>query len=733
MTRAVTSRSLPFLLLLLHAAPAAGQEAEPLPLARLSAPVILDGPSDEPAWQDVEPLPVTMYLPVNGGTPTQRTEIRVAYDDENLYFAGRFYDDQPGGVRINSLYRDRWNGDDAFAIYIDAFNDNRNAKWFGVTAAAMRYDVLLSDDGQASNSNWDAFWDARSVVTDEGWFTEVRIPFSTIGFRTVDGNAVMGLTVTRLVARLNERVVFPAVDSRYQFRQPSVARDVVLTGVRAETPLYLTPYALTGLQQAPVLAPDSSSFRPDRDYPREVGLDARWVLSSELTLDATVNTDFAQVEADDQQVNLDRFSLFFPEKRRFFQERSDLFDLSMGSSGGRLFHSRQIGIGPDNQPVPVLGGARLVGGAGGTEFGVLDMQTETVGGAPGENFGVARLRRGLLNDYSTVGGMVTTRLGGETDNVAYGLDGDIRLFGDDYLSLRWAQTFDDDEPAGTSAIDRAQWYVNWGRRTTRGLFYQASTTRSGSSYMPRLGFLPRRDFTTANAIAEYYFFTDEHSWLRRIWPGALAFSTFRNEDGVLESAQYAAWVQWETKSGGGGYIEPKVFREDVASAFSIADAEIPAGGYTFADLQVVLETGSAGRLRGGVNARAGTYFDGTRQQVILESTWNASPRLELGAEWQHSRLRFDERGQKADIDLARLRVRAALDARASANAFVQYNSTTDRVALNFRARYNFAEGTDLWLVYDEALSTDRDDPTGLRLPASASRTLVLKYTRTLRM
>ena len=178
----------------------------PMPLQRLEGRITVDGRPDEAAWQAITPLPLTMYLPVFGGTPTQRTEIRVAYDDENVYAAGWFRDDDPSGIRINSLYRDRWNGDDAFAIYIDPFNDNRNAKWFGTTPAGIRFELLVSDDGATLNGNWDTFWEARATVTGEGWFAEVRIPFSSLGFQTVDGDAVMGLTVTRLVSRLNERV-----------------------------------------------------------------------------------------------------------------------------------------------------------------------------------------------------------------------------------------------------------------------------------------------------------------------------------------------------------------------------------------------------------------------------------------------------------------------------------------------------------------------------------------------
>src|SRR5687768_12827604 len=182
----------------------------PLELTRLPRPTVVDGRLDDEAWKGVPALPLTMYTPVFRGQPTQRTVIRVGYDDEYFYAAGWFYDTDPSGIRINSLYRDRWNGDDAFAIYIDAFNDNQNAKWFGTTPGGIRFDLLVSDDGLTTNNSWDGFWTSVTSVTNEGWFAEVRIPFSTLGFRTdAEGRAVMGLTVTRQISRLDERVTFP--------------------------------------------------------------------------------------------------------------------------------------------------------------------------------------------------------------------------------------------------------------------------------------------------------------------------------------------------------------------------------------------------------------------------------------------------------------------------------------------------------------------------------------------
>ncbi len=729
--------------LLVGAGEVSAQSAEVLELHRLEGAIVLDGRPDEAAWHAVPALPLTMYYPTFGGTPSERTEIRVAYDEKHLYAAGWFYDSDPEGIRVNSLYRDRWNGDDAFAIYVDAFNDNQNAKWFGTTPSAMRFDVLVSGDGSGTNGSWDAFWDVETTITDAGWFAEVRIPFSTLGFQAEpDGRAVMGLTVTRLVSRTGERVTFPAIDPQFAFRQPSVAQDVALAGVDTERPVYLTPYALSGVQRQVVR--QEAGFGHEREIQRELGLDVRYALASNLTLDLTVNTDFAQVEADDQQVNLDRFDLFFPEKRRFFQEQSGVFDFQL-DNGTRVFHSRRIGLTDDAEPVPVLGGARVVGRMGEWDVGLLNMQTDDYGGVPTENFGAVRLRRRVLNDFSTLGGIVTTRARAGSWNVATGLDGSFRVFGNNYLTAKWAGTVDED--TALDAVESAQVYVTWEQRASRGLAYQVSASRSGADFRPELGFSPRSDFHQFASYGNYFIFTDDHPYFRRIFPGYLAFSTFRNSDGALESGQYALWVQWETKAGGGGWIEPKLFVEDVRSPFVIGgEVGVPPGRYTFADLQAVWTMPDGRRLRTTIDARAGTWFDGRRVQVIARPTWNVSPHLELGMDYQWTWLRFDEREHAppvgappelygpgtTSIHVGRLRVRSALDSRASGNAFIQYNSTTDRVDVNLRLRYNFSEGQDLWLVFNEGLATETlPDPTQPELPRSLNRTFIVKYTHTL--
>ena len=227
-------------------------------------------------------------------------------------------------------------------------------------------------------------------------------------------------------------------------------------------------------------------FRNENTTSNEAGLDVRYPLSGNLTLDLTANTDFAQVEADDQQVNLDRFPLFFPERRRFFQEGSGIFDFTSGG-GLRLFNSRRIGLASDLTPVPVAGGARLVGRAGGWDVGMLEMETRAQNAAPSENFGVLRVRHPVLNPWSTVGLMATSYIGGGRRNAAIGGDGVFRYHGDQYLTLKLAGTADNADTNSVSLSERTLVDLKLERRTGRGLQYNLNLTRAGKDYQPELG------------------------------------------------------------------------------------------------------------------------------------------------------------------------------------------------------------------------------------------------------
>jgi hypothetical protein len=367
------------LLLLLQDSADAQDRTEPVEIQRLTAPVVIDGLPTEEAWQQIDPLPLTMYQPVYMGEMTERTVIRVAYDDEYLYVAGELYDSEPDKIVANTLYRNRYSGDETFAIILDSFNDNENAKWFFVTPTGVRVDMQVSNDSEGGNSvnrDWNTHWEAAAVITEEGWFAEIKIPFSSLGFREMNDEVIMGMIAYRWMARQAERHIYPAISPEWSrgFSKPSQAQKVRFRGIEYQRPLYITPYLLGGFEQRNVQNPAENGYSRQTDYVAEPGLDIKYPVTGNMNLDITVNTDFAQVEADEAQVNLSRLPLFFPEKRQFFQERADIFDFNLGGNNS-LFYSRRIGL-YQGQQVRILGGARLAGRTGMWDLGLLNMQTD---------------------------------------------------------------------------------------------------------------------------------------------------------------------------------------------------------------------------------------------------------------------------------------------------------------------------------------------------------------------
>ncbi len=705
---------------------------------RLSAPIVFDGMPDEPAWDEIFPLPLTAFTPVFGGELTERTEIRVAYDQTYFYISGRMYQTDPDGIRVQSLYRDAAMGDDLLGLLLDTYNDHQTASWFVVNPAGVRTDRALSNDAEFSqgdpmNPNWNAFWDAATVRTPQGWFAEMRVPFSSLGFQDAQGRVVMGISVYRMVARKNERQMFPAISPQYgplAFAKPSRFRPIVLEGVYSHRPVYLRPYALGGVTRTAELNAAGTAYTAPSDGTYEGGLDVRVSPTSNLTLDLTANTDFAQVEADDQQVNLTRFSLFFPEKRQFFQERSSLFDFGTGDDT-RLFHSRRIGL-VKGTPIRLLGGVRLVGRLGRTDLGVIDMQSAAERGLKTENLGVLRIRRQLFNPYSTIGAMVTSRYVGDTAyNVATGVDAVLRPFGDQYLTLKWAQTFDADAP-GVHLADAAasRFLARWERRNQAGFRYVEELIRSGAQYVPKLGFTLRDDFTSSETRLQYLWFGAPRAPFRTFAVQAAGKAYLRNADRTAESVLIEGGFDSEMKSGQQVTLTYRTSFESVRDSFSLSGGTpVLPGDYWFREGELRFMAARQSRIRPTFTVTAGSFYDGDRVSLSANPAWDPSSHLELGVDYLFNAIRFPNRGISANLHVARARIQAAYDAHLSLSTFVQYNNSARTASVNARLRYNFREGNDLWVVYNETANTGR---AGLvpEPPLSQSRGLMVKYTYT---
>lgn len=715
------------------------QQTDEFMLQRVNGPVTLDGLSNEDAWKGINPLPMVMQIPTTGDPPSERTVALIAFDDDYIYLAGRLYDQEPSKILATSKQRDYLEGNtDWFGLIIDTFNDNENGMGFFTTPTGLRLDTLIFNDAEGLlplNKSWNTFWDVEVAQNDQGWFAEMRIPLSSLRFQEQEGRVTMGLIVWRYIARKFEIDMFPLIDPKYGFWSSwkvSFAREIVLEGVRSRRPLYITPYGLAGYGQAYDLN-DAETAYLYSDKPKfEGGLDIKYGLSSFLTLDLTANTDFAQVEADDQQVNLTRFSLFFPEKRLFFQERNSTFDFNYGEPN-RLFYSRRIGL-CEEEVVRIYGGARLVGRMGGWDLGFLDMQTAPLEGEeslPSENFGVFRVRRRVFNPNSYIGSIITSRIGADGSySAAYGLDGIFRLSADDYLFFNWAQTFENGKENNPVSLDPARIRLSWERRTRKGLGFNLGYARAGIDYNPGIGFELREDYSQLGNRIWLGWRPGEKSVLLEHQLFVDGFVFTRNEDNSIESAEIGPGWAFATKSGFGGEFAVKMYKEGLQESFEFTDdIEVPPGEYAFYGIKGLFNTPMGRALSAILDFDAGSFYDGWRATIGLQPIWGISSEFSLMGMYQFNRVVFPDRNQELTAHILRARLLATLSTKFSASAFVQYNSAIDAVIANLRIRYNPREGVDLYVVYNEDFNTNRfrEIPS---LPYYNSHTIMVKYSYT---
>jgi hypothetical protein len=704
----------------------------PLVAARLSSPIRLDGRVDEAAWMAIEPLRAVMHSPTFGVEPSERTEFRIAYDEDYLYFSGVLHDREPDGIRATTLRRDDGSlSNDWFSVTIDGYRDRENALIFGVTPAGVRTDLEVPNDAEGSfNFAWNAFWDAEVARTESGWSAEIRIPFTSLPYQPDDaGRVVMGITVWRNIGRKNEMISWPAIEPLWNFSlgKASQTGDVVLQGLSRRRVAYATPYLLAGGSRTPHLPAGADRWGAASEGVGEAGLDVKVGVTANLTLDLTLNTDFAQVEADDQAVNLTRFSLFFPERRLFFQERAGIFAFETGDSD-RLFYSRRIGL-VNGQPARIYGGARLVGRIGEWDVGLLNMQTAAALDAT-QNVGTLRVRRRLHNASSYGGGMLTTLIGEDgRHNVAAGLDLTLNLSGRNFLSVNLAQTWSDEDPSGVELADRGLGRVRLERRGLDGLGMDLAASRVGSRYHPALGFLQRRDFTRFGDGVAWGWRAGKDSPVLRHRLAILGRAFFQNDGFTLESLETGPEWALDMKSGRRWIASATLREEHVARAFGFAGATVSEGDYRWTEGRLAYTQPGGSLFRGMLSVEGGRFYDGRRIGLSAAPTWSASRHLELNGLYQASRVTFADRPsgeEQALIQVARVRARVMFSGALSTAFFVQYTSAADLVTLNARLRYNRREGQDLYLVFNDGLNTERAafEPG---LPLSAGRTLLLKY------
>ncbi len=711
---------------------------EPLQLNRIVQPIKFDGIVSDAEWSMIPTMPLTMHIPNFGEQESEQSFIRLVHDNNYLYLSGNMLDKEPDKILATSKKRDALIANtDWFGIIIDSYNDKQNALAFFTNPNGIRLDLSVFNDANGGfpiNTSWNNFWDVVTTRDDKGWQVEMRIPFTSLQFEPIDGEATMGIIIWRYISRKNEIDMYPPIRpdfGEWSAWKPSLAQEVTISDVEPKKPFYVAPYVLAGHGLSNELNEAETEYIHDEGRIFDVGLDLKYGITNNVTLDLSLNTDFAQVEADDQQVNLTRFSLFFPEKRLFFQERSSIFNYSFGRTD-QLFYSRQIGIF-DGTPVPIYGGARVVGRAGDLDFGVLSMQAAPVDTLGSENFTVARFKKRAFNENSDIGGIITNRMDFSGNyNTSYGFDGNIRVIGQDFLNVRIAQSLQHDKPNELLSMDPTKWWVSWSRRQNKGFGYASSISRAGKDFEPGMGFQERDNYTRWGSRISYDWLP-ENGGVFLHGPSIRSSWHWDNSDNRTSSIFRQLAYKIQTKTGWRFELNYESQFEKIIEEFELpGDTEIPVGEYWFGGLGLEIATLPTFPIYAGAEFSFGQFYDGTRLNCQISPTYNVSSSLEVGMSYIFNHVRFEDRNQAFDVHLARLKALVMFNTKLSISTFVQYNSDIKSFLGNVRLRYNPREGVDFYIVFNDDVNTDRDRDF-LTYPIHNQRSILLKYTHTLRI
>ncbi len=727
-------QTLSFILLILFSSSVSAQEQ--LILSKFEGELDFDGVCDEAGWEKISPLRLITFSPDYGAEPSEKTLVKIAYDRDYLYAGAILSDSNIDKMKIQ-LKRDDWKYEcDWFVIILDTFNDKENTVAFCTSPSGGRTDVAFSNDIEVlmrdMNPNWNTFWDVKTSVDDKRWQVEMRIPFSSLRYTEVNDKVTMGLGVLRYLPYKNEMYSLPTAAKEqggWGAWKASQTQEIVISDISSINPVYITPYVLGGLNQENSLNDAETQYEHTTDPRGNIGLDTKFRVSDNLTLDLSLNTDFAQVENDNQRVNLTRFPLFFEEKRQFFQERNTNFEFNFDQYN-RLFHSRQIGL-YNGQPVTVYGGGRLVGRIKSWDLGLLSMQT-----APyedellSENFTVLRLQKDVINERSTIGAIVTNRMnfsGGY--NTSYGIDGLFNLFGDEYLRAMLAQTFENEKNNKVFSPDPARIFIQWERRKIEGLAYIISYNYAGRDYNPGMGFESRRNYSRYGFSVSYNWIND-NSWLYNHGFSLDGYLYSDNLNDITETSAFNFGWDFESREGMTGGLNVNLLYENLIEDFNpYPDLSIPSGEYRFLFLEGDIFSPRGRSFVIGTSLTSGKWYDGWSNSISITPKVIIKQRLQVDGTYLYSMARIPERDQEFSSHILRLRGQLVFNTKLSMSAFVQYSSISKLVPANIRLRYNPREGNDLYIIYDEGFNTDRDRlvPT---LPVSKLRTIMLKYTYT---
>ena len=703
----------------------------------------VDGVLDDAVWQTATPVETFTQQEPNLGQPaSERTEVRIVYDSRTIYIAVHAY--QPGGVALaeagagaadpgadphahhgdgvvaTEMRRDsdRLFDEDNFQVILDTFKDSRNGYMFVTTPLGAKLEQQVFDEGEGGgrgttsnvNRNWEGVWDSAARITDDGWTAEIAIPTNTLRFRSTD-QQTWGINFLRHIRRKNELDYWSPIPRAYSLTRVSLAGELRgLENLSLGWDLKLKPFVVAGPRYR-----ETSAANRSTTWTRDVGLDARYGVTAGLNLDVTLNTDFAQVEVDDQQVNLTRFGLFFPEKRDFFLEASNFFTMGTGASFTStpvqtdLFFSRRIGLSDTGQPVPILGGARLTGKVGRHNIAVLDVQTDSAFSRPGDNFFVSRYSRDVLR-RSRIGAIFVNKEsvdGNAHYNRTMGLDGNFSLGNSFQVNTYLAKTATNpDQPwLGGRPIGEGNDMAFYGRIAYRDPRWQVwlNYLDVQENFNPEAGFLQR---SGGHRTTKAYF-----SRTPRPKKGAikvmepmyvLTYTT--NQQGQLVGRLHHVMLGTTLRDDSFINVIYQRNHDMLEQPFTIRPGvRIPIGSYDMNEWMFTYNTSPGRRFFQRVTFQPNQFYGGTRRSLSYGVGARASS--QLSAELNYNRNDVKMPWGDFLVNLTSLRVDYTFSPRMTIRSLTQYNTSTHEISNNVRFNLIHRPGSDLFVVYNDLRQT----------------------------
>jgi len=699
-----------------------------LSAVRASGGITVDGALDEPAWSTA---PIANGFiqndPREGTAATYDTEVRMLYTDDALYFGVWAKDAEASKIIVSDLKKDYNTGSsDGFRIVLDTFHDGRNAYQFATNPSGAKWDSQMANEGRDNNSNWDGIWDVKTRLTETGWFAEIWIPFRTLKFSDADPQ-VWGINFERKLRRLNEDSYWSPIPRIYDAQRVSLAGTLEeMRGLREGKSLRVKPYVLTSGSRV-TTKPLAGDFQG--------GLDVKYGVTNGLVWDFTVNTDFSQVEADEQQVNLTRFNLFFPEKRDFFLENQGIFNFGQEGGGGgggnfgagrtnqpqdmRLFFTRRIGLSDDGQALPILGGTRLSGRQGAYSIGVLNIHQREDQGVPATNFSALRLRRDVLANSDIGAVLLDKEVHGPSFNRLAGMDANFR-FGNLQLNGFAARTFSPTNAIaskGNELSSRAGF--DYRSRTWRT---NAKFTTVGERFNDELGFIPR---VGVNEVTGQVHRTLRPTWLpraiREIGPHWAMTQFNRQDGGALD--QRGQEFHFPVSFANGSFVEGGINTnlEVIRTPFTLNSGRgvlVGNGRYEYSEYFITYRPDDSARFSSGLRYAIGKFYDGYKRTYAWGPTFRPNEKLNASLTMQLNDISLPT--VRYLSTLATTRLNYNFSTKVFVNALLQYSTDSHQLSSNIRFNVIHRPLSDFFFVYNE----HRDEHTGLM----QDRSLIAKMT-----